>query len=121
MATDCCFLAMQDSAPRKRSVFLLTLVAAVFLSPTKIRKSNIHLTAAQDYRGILEENASTQKRWKSSKIRHSRGVKGYPRRTLFGTPKRKAPRSSRGGRARKCHVREACGTFFDSSKLQFAV
>ena len=44
------------------------------------------------------------------------GADGFQRRTLFGTPKRKAPRSSRGGCARKCHVREACGTFFDWKK-----
>ena len=34
------------------------------------------------------------------------------------SPKRKAPRSSRGGCARKCHVREACGTFLMYGMLQ---
>ena len=40
------------------------------------------------------------------------GVEGFQRRTLFGTPKRKAPRSNRGGCARKCHVPESMWHFF---------
>ena len=77
--------------------FLLILDSAGFLSPRKISSANTLLISPGENRGILEGNANTQKRQKSSKIRHSRGVEEPQRRTLFGTPKRQAVGSNPAG------------------------
>ena len=65
--------------------------------PPKLTSANILLTAPGEQQGILEENANTHIRWKSSHNGASRHFMDLKRRTLFLTPKRKAVGSNPAG------------------------
>ena len=76
----------------------LTNVSALLLGPPpKLTSANILLTAPGEQQGILEANANTHIRWKSSYNGTSRHNMDLKRRTLFLTPKRQAVGSNPAG------------------------